>query len=213
MENEKQSDLREGVEYTYDSAWTESLESREHWVFYWYQQKLMEGLVTPGDDRILEIGVGSGFTANYCRHRGLKVTTLDIDADKDPDIVANVVSYDFKDTYDHLMAFEVMEHIPYREFERLMKKLPSFIDDFAFLSLPRNELSLVSLDLELPKLPRIQWEWSVPARTIQWENHHWELGYREYTRERVRSLWESAGLELVRELRCSYIDFFALKTV
>ena len=44
----------------------------------------MEGLVLP-KQHVLEIGVGSGFTANYLRSRGVQVTTLDIDHEKEPD--------------------------------------------------------------------------------------------------------------------------------
>ena len=69
--------------YKYGAEWTKNLESYEHWGFYWYQQKIMEGFTKwHKSETILEIGVGSGFTSNYCRNKGFKVTTLDIDDDK-----------------------------------------------------------------------------------------------------------------------------------
>ena len=37
-------------------------------MLYWHQQKLMEGLVAP-NDTVLEVGVGSGFTANHLRSK------------------------------------------------------------------------------------------------------------------------------------------------
>ena len=52
---------------------------------YWYQQKIMEGFAEWNKgETMLEIGVGSGFTSNYCRNKGFKVTTLDIVDDKKP---------------------------------------------------------------------------------------------------------------------------------
>jgi len=59
------------VEYKYGAEWTKILEEKRYWEFYWYQQKLMEGLVIPGQDRIPELGKGSSFAANYCRNHGM----------------------------------------------------------------------------------------------------------------------------------------------
>ena len=59
----------------------------------------MEGLLAEGDT-VLEIGPGSGFTSNYLRSKGIAVTTLDIDPAKHPDIVANVVEYEFPEPHD-----------------------------------------------------------------------------------------------------------------
>ena len=57
------------------------MEEEEHWRLYWNQQKIAESKIQAGD-RVLEIGLGTGFTANYLRGRGVRVTTLDIDAEK-----------------------------------------------------------------------------------------------------------------------------------
>src|SRR5437763_1112619 len=105
----QKTDLVDGVAYRYSTEWIHQLEGETHWRLYWRQQRLMRDLITP-DDRLLEIGLGTGFTANYLRSRGVAVTTLDIDADKRPDIVANVARYDFPTGYDAILAFEVFEH-------------------------------------------------------------------------------------------------------
>ena len=83
-----------GVEYKYSAEWIYDLESEEHWRLYWNQQKLMQNKVSSGDN-VLEIGVGSGFTANYLKSKSINVKTLDIDRGKKPDIVANLVEYQF----------------------------------------------------------------------------------------------------------------------
>lgn len=87
-----------GVEYKYSAEWIYDLESEEHWRLYWTQQKLMQGKVSLGDN-VLEIGVGSGFTANYLKAKGVNIKTLDIDKGKESDIVANLVEYQFPDHY------------------------------------------------------------------------------------------------------------------
>ena len=204
-------DVVDGVEYKYDAAWTRRLEARHHWEFYWYQQKLMEGLVRPGEDELLEMGIGSGFAANYCRSKGLDVTTIDIDDEKNPDIVANVVTYDFERSYDHLMAFEILEHIPYSEFEKIIRKVPRLVRKHAFISLPRNEEVVFKLDLKIPRIPRINLEWRRLKKKITTKAHHWEMDFREHTVASVEALFEDAGLSVVRKLTCDYVRFYALE--
>ena len=64
----------EGVEYKYSAEWIYDLESEEHWRLYWNQQKLMQNKVSSGDN-VLEIAVGSGFTANYLKSKSINVKT------------------------------------------------------------------------------------------------------------------------------------------
>jgi len=215
MSDELKSEYSQGIEYKYGAGWTKRLESEQHWRFYWYQQKIMEDFVKPDKkEEILEIGVGSGFTANYCKSRGLKVTTMDIDADKKPDIIANAVSYPFTEKYDHLMAFEVFEHMPYNEFEKILFKIPSFINRYTFISLPRNEKVLLSFHIKLPKLKPIALEWRVLKGKISTETHQWELDYKkEYSQTKVEQLFSAAGLKIKKMLKCEYIRFYALEIV
>ena len=43
MSNELKSVVYKDIIYKYGADWTSYLESYEHWGFYWYQQKIMEG--------------------------------------------------------------------------------------------------------------------------------------------------------------------------
>ena len=198
--------------YQYSADWTKQLEKCEHWIFYWYQQKIMEHFINPErSETILELGVGSEFTANYCRSKGFKVTTLDIDEEKKPDILANVVEYNFEKRYDHLMAFEILEHLPYEEAIKIIKKIPTCIKKYAFISLPRNERTLLDFELKLPLLKKIKVEWKVKARNIFTETHHWELDYKEYTIKKIEETFIDSGLQIKRKLKNKYIYFYALK--
>lgn len=211
MDMDLKSDCLNGIQYKYGSEWTRELESKQHWEFYWHQQKIMEGIINAEHGEILEIGVGSGFTANYCRSKGFKVTTLDIDADKHPDIIGNAVSYEFPYKYDYLMAFEVFEHMPYTEFEKIVFKIPKFVRRYAFISLPRNERVLLSVDLKLPKIPSISFEWRILKGRIATEAHHWEIDYKDHTTEKVERLFLNAGLKIIKQMKCNYIKFYALE--
>ena len=209
MKDISQTDPEENL-YIYNSAWTKELESLEHWNYYWHQQKIMQNLVLYRGEDFLEIGVGSGFSANYCRSKGAKVTTLDIDQEKKPDIVANAVYYDFKQKYDYLMAYEVLEHIPYNEFEIIVKKFRTFIKKYVFISLPRNERPIFSLNLKLPKIKPVGLEWKILNRKITTAAHHWELDYNGFSIKRVEQLFKESGLTIVEKLEYKSLRFYAL---
>ncbi len=140
METEPDEKIHElgGIEYQYSTDWVHQLESEQHWRLYWQQQNLMDGYIAE-DDHLLEIGVGTGFTANYLRAKNLTVTTADIDKGKNPGIVTNIVSYDFPDSYDSVLAFEVFEHIPFSEFASLLPRLHGAV---------RSTFSLVCQEIE-----------------------------------------------------------------
>jgi hypothetical protein len=211
MNRKLKSERIDGVVYKYGSEWTKKLESKQHWEFYWHQQKLMEDFVIhEKKEEIIEIGVGSGFTKNYCESKGLKITTLDIDAEKKPDIIANAATYDFSKKYDHLMAFEVFEHMPYSEFEKLVFKIPEFVRHYAFISLPRNEKIVFFINLKMPKLKPIYFDWRFRSNKLKTEAHHWEINYKNYTIKRLEKLFQNAGLKIEKILKYQYIYFYAL---
>lgn len=80
--------------YNFSTDWIHKFENQKHWMHYWHQLNILFSHLSEGD-RILEIGVGTRFTSNYLKSKGYHLTTIDIDAKKQPDIVANIVDYDF----------------------------------------------------------------------------------------------------------------------
>jgi hypothetical protein len=201
----------DGVVYRYASEWIHKLEGEARWRLYWQQQKLMDNLVRPGQT-LLEIGPGNGFTSGYLRHRGLDVTTLDIDPDKHPDIVANVATCEFPRTYDAVLAFEVFEHIPFDKFEQVVERLAGVAREYVFLSLPRNELVPFRLSLKLGARRR---EHSVEWRRLEGKireiHHFWELDCGDTTLARVERLFTSHGFRIERRQTSGKYRFFALR--
>lgn len=199
------------MEYRYSSHWIHELESETHWRLYWRQQKLMEGLVRP-EDRVLEIGVGTGFTASYLRSKGVHVTTLDIDADKQPDIVANVAQYDFPEAYDAILAFEVFEHLPYDDFPPLLARLSTAAKSHLFLSLPRNRRLVTSVNVKLPKVKARTFQWKVRRGEIVEPYHVWELDHGDVTVESLERELSRHGFEVARRDEAFDRRFYALAT-
>ncbi len=208
-QNEK-TDVVGGTTYRYSSDWVGRLESERHWRLYWRQQKLMERLLSEGDS-VLEIGPGTGFTSNYLRAKGIAVTTLDIDPAKSPDVVANVVEYEFPDPHDAVLAFEMFEHIPYEQFQTVLQRAAASARKFVFLSVPRNRKTAARLQLKLPKLKAWTGEVKVRKGGINEPYHVWEVDHGGITVESLQ-----ADLERVAriERRDEAFDrlFYALGT-
>ena len=206
--NEKR-EVVDGVTYSYSSDWIHRLESAEHWRLYHKQAEVMQGHVKAGD-RALEIGVGSGFTANYLRSKGVTVTTTDIDADKNPDIVANIVTYDFGPlNLDHVLAFEVFEHIPYDRFEVVLGRL-SRVCRHLYLSVPANERVWLRLNVKVPRLEPFTIEVARPRGSIPEGHHFWEVGYGPTTLKSLKASFEAAGFRVEHHEKFLSRHFFRL---
>ncbi len=181
----------DNVKYYYASEWTHQLETQEHWQLYWQQQKLMDGIVQAGD-KVLELGPGTGFCSNYLKSKGIHVTTLDIDEDKQADIHANIVTFTPDTTYDHILAFEVFEHIPYHNFLSVLKKLKNYCKNI-FISVPVNELRIFILDVSLPVIKNVSFSLFIPRNRIIVPCHFWEVGFKQYKKNKLFQDIKSVG--------------------
>lgn len=187
---------REEGASTFHAKWIGKLESEDHWRLYWNQQRLMEGLVKPGQ-HILEIGTGSQFAARYMRGKGITVTTVDIDPDKQPDILADARTFVPPAVYDHVMSFETLEHLPFRDVGIIVKRMAAHCRGSFFISVPATERRLVTMDLRLPKFGSRSLTLSAPRLSGRIGAHHfWQLGWHGRGREKVISLFRDSGFEL-----------------
>ena len=204
------SQLLDGVEYTYYSDWINNFESKEHWSLYWEQINLVLKELKKGDT-LLEIGPGTGFLSNYLRSKGYQVTTLDIDKQKSPDIQCNIVEYSFPDQYDHIIAFEVFEHIPYDKFTEVLPKLRKSARKNLFFSLPRNYKVWFSIDLIITYIRNVSFTFKTKRRKITTITHFWELDYKDFTLKNLAVLTKDAGFLTTKIVKESQAVFFQLK--
>lgn len=210
QENEKSITIN-GVTYKYSSEWIYSLENEIHWQLYWQQQNIMRNRVSPGQ-KVLEIGVGTGFTANYLRSKGVHVTTFDIDPGKHPDLLGNLVTYDFPDLYDHFLAFEVFEHIPFNELTSVLAKISQVCKGCLFLSVPRNEKLLFRLQIQILNRIKKTAELAIKRQKIITKTHHWEVDYREYSKRKLEEAFLSAGFNIIHVEKKFSLIFYTLKS-
>ena len=178
----------------YSSDWINKLESKEHWLSYWHQIKLMSECLEPHDS-VIELGIGSGFTSNYLRSKNIDVLTVDIDKNKSPDIVSDAISFKPNKNYDHFCAFEVFEHMKFEEMENVLNNIKSKIDKNIFISVPIYKKTPINIELKF----KSYWKSitvKTPKTSIIDPHHQWELNYKDITEERLISVFEHHNFKL-----------------
>jgi len=172
-------------------------DSSSRWVNYGAQVRAVLECNPPS---VLEIGIGNGTVSAVLRSRGVSVTTLDIDPSLNPDIVGSVHELGRHvppKSFDVVPCAEVLEHLPFQ-------LLPQCAEQLARVAVGRVVIGLpcfprpgwgVGLDLHIPKvgLRRLTAFVSpLPRWRKRDAEHYWEVDYRPYTLEAVRSCLEPA---------------------
>lgn len=161
------------------------MEDEYHWNLYWHQQKLMDKKIIPSE-KIAEIGVGSKFTYNYLKSKNYSVTSIDIDPDKNPDILLNIVDCDAEQLdYNVIIAFNIFEHIPYSEFLTTIKKFNIAGIEKLFFSIPLNKKTVFEFKIRIGRYLYKEIATDIRKHKITTEHHHWELDYKGYTKEKL----------------------------
>lgn len=87
---------------------------------------------------VLEIGIGNGFTSTFLKRAGIEVCTVDINANLTPDIICplnELPKHLINRRFDLVVCCEVLEHIPFEEFERSLEIFKLYSNNL-FLTLP-----------------------------------------------------------------------------
>ena len=161
------------------------------WVSYWYQ---FQAVASCQPKTMLEIGKGGGVLSWYLRERlGLDVVTVDFDASLEPDVVADVRAlrdhFD-ADQFDLVCAFQVLEHLPYDDFQPALRELRRVSKRDILISLPNwgyflaVRLHIWKLKLAFGRKVRRPFEWQFDGE------HYWEVGTKGHQPKTVRAAIE-----------------------
>jgi predicted SAM-dependent methyltransferase len=179
-------------------------DERQRWAAYWYQ---LDTIRRSGAQSILEIGPGSGTVSLYVRHQmKLQITTFDHDRRSGADIIGDVrqIGRFFSDgSYDAILAFQVLEHIPYEDLPSTLVQIARITRRHFLVSVPHCGRSLqVRIDLgrSVPEA-YISRKITIP-RTWKYNGmHYWEIGARQYRLSQVLSTF-AQHFEVKRHYFC-----------
>ena len=188
-------------------------------ISYFYQIDLVKRLNVK---TILEIGIGNKTVSNYLKHSGFNVTTCDFDKSLKPDYVADIRKLPLKDnSYDLVMACEILEHLPWEEADAALKEMQRVTKMYAVISLPYPGITFEAA-LKFPLLRRFSRKSlfnlfiRIPLffKTIKFNGeHYWEIGVKNYPISKVRKLIKKRFriLKEVRPVLNPYNHFFLIE--
>ncbi len=185
---------------------------------YYYQVKFISEL---NKKKILEVGIGNKTLYNYLKQHGLDAYTCDSDKALKPDYVADIKSLPMNDNeYDIVCAFEILEHLPWQDFEQALNELARVSKRDVIISIPYNPVSIdivikSSIFYRLFKIWELKLFLNLALITRKWKYdgvHYWEMGKRNYPRKKIRTLLRQK-FNIIKEKRTdlSYQYFFVLE--
>lgn len=171
----------------------EAYDDAERWMSYWHQ---IREVLAVRPKTVLEIGPGSGVFRRYLEHAGVTVKTLDIDASRGVDYVADITKLDETlpagVTFDAICAFQVLEHIPLADFEPALAGIAKRTNEHVFISLPYRGLRIRWAFWWGDHVLSLGHKFMYPWRKKPIPEHYWELSWpntaRSITRKMTRHL-------------------------
>lgn len=157
---------------------------------YWYQIKE----ITSRTDitTVLDVGPGTDMLRSMLRIHAplIAYTTVDVAGDVVPDLLGSVTSLPVADqSFDVACAFQVLEHIDFKDFEPALVELARVSKKYVFISLPHFGPS-IELLFKFPFLRRIRLATKIPwyKKHVFQGQHYWEIGKRDYSAKRIRTI-------------------------
>lgn len=93
-----------------------------------------------GRGKILEVGPGAKYLWMLLKEIGYTdIITLDAQQDLDPDILCDIRNVDenkYATHFDLIACFQLLEHIPYKDFKRVLRKFHVMTKKYVFISVP-----------------------------------------------------------------------------
>jgi len=180
--------------------------------YYW---QLKEALALEPRS-VLEVGAGDRVFGNFIKNNTeVSYMCVDIAEDLRPDVVGSVLALPFPDkSHDVVCAFEVLEHLPFEQFEKAVSELARVARTHVVLSVPHFG-PMFSLSLKIPFLPHlhIAFKLPFPKRHAFNGQHYWELGKAGYPAPLIRQKLSVQG-RIVRDFvpfGNPYHHFFVVK--
>jgi len=177
---------------------TKEYNHRPRWVSFYHQY---QNIFNHKPKSVLEVGNGGGISTMILRANDIKVTTLDIDPNTNPDTIGNVLDLPYEDkSFDMAVAFETLEHLPFEDVRTALEEMARVSRRYVIFSVPDHAKSLLRLTWKLPFMKEKNFAIRIPAIDNKrfWKpcGHHWEMGNIDFPYRKVAKMIERSGLKI-----------------
>jgi len=216
MKSVKENEIQVPAEYYF-----KNYNSPERFVSYSYQIKLIEEL---NPQNILEIGIGNGIVSSYLKWRGFNITTCDFDPELKPDYLADIRNLPFeKKSFDVIAVYEVLEHLPFEDFDRILEELYKISKKNIIISLPVSSMYFkIIVESNIFRIifknTTFNLFFSIPQffrKHVFNGEHYWEMGKKDYSYSKIKKHLQTK-FRIIKEFRPefnSYHYFFVLEKI
>ena len=176
----------------------ENYDDEKRWMSYFHQVK---EVLAFKPESILVVGKGNGLVAEYLKLSGIKVITIDVDENTKPDVIASVIKMPFKDNeFNVVLCAQVLEHLPYNDFEKSILEIKRVAKWGAVISLPHFGPAIRFL-FKFPFLPEIKFmiKLPYPKKHIFKGEHYWEIGKRGLGVGKINEDLKKSGSFLIKD--------------
>ncbi len=161
-------------------------EYKDRWASYWHQ---IDEVLKLKPESVLEIGAGAGTVCNYLKNQGIDIKTLDLDRERNPDVVGSVDNMPFdNNSFDLVLCAEVLEHLEFEKFEKCLEELKRVSKRNVVLSLPHFGPP-IKFGFKIPFLKEIKIAFKIPYYPVNKSKvHYWEIGKKGYPVSRIKKV-------------------------
>jgi len=175
---------------------------KSRWMSIWHQ---LDEVLQLKPDQVLEVGPGPGFFKAIAMSIGIKIVTLDLDPELDPDYVVSVFNMPFEDgSFDVVCAFQMLEHLPFEESVEAFNEMTRVARKAVIISLP-DARKLWPVSFYVPKFGNLCFfvpkpQFLLPKHVFDGE-HYWEINKRGFPLKKIVELFAIPGWELQKTFR------------
>jgi ubiquinone/menaquinone biosynthesis C-methylase UbiE len=177
--------------------------SKGRWNSFYHQ---IDEIISKKPDSILEIGIGSGLLGIVLKKMlHCNYASMDIDNELKPDYIGSILNMPFHDKqYDVIGCFEVLEHLPYENFEKCLSELFRVANNAVIISLP--DAGRV-IQLQIPKICHLKMIKKPFAKITEHKfdgEHYWEINKKNYEINKIIKKMKEVAKDFKFKLEKNY---------
>jgi len=158
--------------------------SKSRWNSFYHQ---IDEIIRINPSSILEIGLGSSVLRIVMKYLlNYYYESMDIDEELKPDFIGSVLEIPFlNNKYDVIVCFQVLEHLPYENFEKALSELFRVAKKAVIISLP-NAGKVLKLHIsKICEKKFFKWLFTKIKKHNFDGEHYWEINKKGYEIKKV----------------------------